>query len=142
MNTYWPPQTLEDQAEDFLWNHEWTKHGKDYVKVLESFGSDLTESEYQVQYFRDTIELFTSFNLRNIPKARWSKQDLADYLGLETNQFFTRCNNKGHLNEIRICIEITRGGKHPERCPKISSNCPNANSVVDFFGWEGSTSDL
>jgi hypothetical protein len=35
MRNYWPAQSNSGKSEDWLWNHEYNKHGKDYAHILQ-----------------------------------------------------------------------------------------------------------
>lgn len=34
MHNYWPPQSKSTTSSLFLWDHEWTTHGKDYANII------------------------------------------------------------------------------------------------------------
>ena len=37
MENYWPPQSNDDKEADWLWSHEYDKHGKDFANILQFY---------------------------------------------------------------------------------------------------------
>ena len=72
MRNYWPPQSRRTHDAYFLWEHELQDHGKDYGKVLRSFGNEGTPEQLQVQFFKDVIAFYKSLNFQKLPKGTWT----------------------------------------------------------------------
>jgi ribonuclease I len=34
MHNYWPPKSKASSTVTFLWDHEWSTHGKDYANIV------------------------------------------------------------------------------------------------------------
>lgn len=112
MYNLWPPQTnypITDPEtastfnQHWLWEHEWNKHGKDYVNILQVLKPEQyqrsSQKTLQTQYFTDALNLY-NLKYKGLQKIRLNpknnfckkngrgfdfilgKQDVARWMGI------------------------------------------------------------
>lgn len=145
MLTYWPPNTYKPKStarvKNFLWEHEYNVHGKDYGEILLSWDSDkfsgsTQNQQIQTTYFQNVIDLYKQFKVQKIPKDEYSKAQFGTLLGLKTNMFYPVCNTDGSLLELRICISMLPSGMKAMKCSRMSSRNCISNYRIILNGWE------
>lgn len=144
MRNYWPAQSNSGKAEDWLWNHEYNKHGKDYAHLLQIHDSAnyarATSSQFQQSYFQAGIDFYKlkshKLDKLNVSKATGTvnytssgdpiitKKQLAEIIGIEDEAFLVSCKDKkDSLVEIQICLRIQKNlDVNYENCKAIKAN--------------------
>lgn len=129
MKNVWPPQLnypLTDPATAatfdryWLWPHEYNKHGKDYVNILQILYPNLfknaSSKDLQIQFFTDTVNLY-NFKFNGLQKIKpfddshyskksgrkgrdylISKEDLSALLKIPTSHFLAQCQRDNVLS--------------------------------------------
>jgi hypothetical protein len=145
LKTSWPPRAEKARGSKptyneayFLWIHEWEKHGKDFASQAlhllgaKTFPSKIPQRNLALQnrYFKDTLSLFQRIKATRLPRNPTTKKELADLLRIPENSFSTRCLPSGNLQELQICVSVSKLGVtlryNVVPCKKLKSNCPGA----------------
>lgn len=134
----WPPQAESSGYQYFLWQHEWTNHGKDFAAIYKHLsGSQISNLDLQKHYFADTLGVYNQVRGHTLQKNPTSKADLAKQLGIAENTFYTRClDSSGNIQEIRVCTLISKqSGKivyQITKCSRVSDNCKGKVQLKGF----------
>jgi ribonuclease I len=144
MENYWPPQSNDDKEADWLWSHEYDKHGKDFSNILQVYLPHEYErasaEQFQETYFQTVINYYKTFNVRKLDISRASpkpqrndegdllvsKDQLSSIIGVPSENFIVSCSGKkgkNYLTEIKICFRVDENIDFSlENCLKIKSN--------------------
>jgi len=72
----------------------------------------LEDDEIFYRYFKQVIDKYNSLPVGDINKFVFaSKDEFAQELGLQKDQFMAICGNDNELNEIRICYSLAEPGQ-------------------------------
>ena len=142
MQNYWPPKVKNSSSSIFLWDHEWTDHGKDYAHIIYMLRpsdfpgtTEQRNAALQLAYFKDTINLYKSLNVQKLKKSNYSKAEYATHLGISEKNLIQVCFKGSQIREILICYDITKSGMKLKSCTKSTSTCSNGGALVDLFEW-------
>ncbi len=153
MENYWPPQSNDDKEADWLWSHEYDKHGKDFSNILQVYLPHEYErasaEQFQETYFQTVINYYKTFNVRKLDISRASpkpqrndegdllvsKDQLSSIIGVPSENFIVSCSGKkgkNYLTEIKICFRVDENIDFSlENCLKIKSNGQTPYSMND-----------
>lgn len=89
MHNYWPPKIKASSSNVFLWDHEWSTHGKDYADIVYSLrpedfpGTDQERNAaLQLTFFKDIIVLYKTLNVQKLTNSSFTRHDYASKLGI------------------------------------------------------------
>ena len=89
MHNYWPPKSKPSSTNVFLWDHEWTTHGKDYANIVyrlrpEDFpgSEEQRNSALQLSFYADVIAFYKKFKVKKLPFKNCTKTEFARYMGI------------------------------------------------------------
>lgn len=140
LNRLWParsetpknPRHPTEEESNFLWNHEWSKHGKDFAELYSKLFGVLSKNPIgnnkllQQSYFREVVNYVKTLGVKLTSRPA-NKAQLASQLGVPENSLIPRCLPSGNLQEVRVCTEMTKVGSRLQiravACTKSNSNC-------------------
>lgn len=108
MTNFFPPAikytSLIDDPE-FLWRHEWSKHGSDFAAAVSALWPayrsfrDYIERNKAVQllFFRETIRFYEGLNARKLGRGVMSKRELGVALGIKEKEFNVVCMGRSQV---------------------------------------------
>jgi hypothetical protein len=89
MQNYWPPKNKASSSNVFLWDHEWTNHGKDYANIVYNLRpSDFPgtvqqrNAALQLSFYNDVISFYKKFNVKKLPMKNFTKASFASHMGI------------------------------------------------------------
>lgn len=98
MHNYWPPQSKASSSNVFLWEHEWSAHGKDYANVVYKLRPadfpgtvEQRNTELQQSFYNDVINFYKKFSVKKLPSKTYTKATFASHLGISQSQFNFQC---------------------------------------------------
>ena len=140
MHNYWPPQSKTTTSSLFLWDHEWTTHGKDYANIIyklrpADFPGTVQQRNSQLQYafYNDVINFYKKFSVKKLPGRSYTKATFASHLGITQSQLSFLCATGNILREVHVCFQILASGLHVANCVKPTGSCSGAS--VDLPSW-------
>ncbi len=142
MHNYFPPKSKASSTASFLWDHEWTTHGKDYANIVyklrpQDFPGTVAErnAALQLSFYNDIINFYKKFSVKKMPSKSYTKTAMASRLGITEQQFKFQCSKGTTLRELQVCFEITKTGIFVANCLKTTTSCSGGGLNVDLPGW-------
>lgn len=142
MHNYWPAKIKSSTSNVFLWDHEWTTHGKDYAYILYKLRPgdfpgtvEQRNAALQLAYFQDTINLYKKLNLKKLPAKNYTKTQYAAHIGVSEQQLIFYCYKNNLIREVRLCFQITKTGLTLTNCTKSSSTCSGGGAAIELTDW-------
>jgi ribonuclease I len=153
MNNFWPASSNSNSGRPWywLWDHEFNKHGKDFVQILQLYQpeqySHASSQMLQEVFFHEVISFYKNQSLQKIDISRanevaapnddgdliLTKDQLSDILSVSPDQFIVSCiKGKDWLLEIQYCLRIQNDLSITlESCRTIVSNKETPYPTVD-----------
>lgn len=143
MHNYWPPKSKASSTVSFLWDHEWTTHGKDYANIVyklrpQDFPGtvEARNAALQSSFYNDVINFYKKFSVKKLPSKSFTKTSMASHLGISEQKFKFQCSKGTTLRELQVCFEITKTGIVAANCLKTTTSCSGGGLNVDLPDWK------
>lgn len=111
MLNFWPSQTKSTTSNVFLWDHEWSAHGKDYADIIyklrpADFPGTIEQRNFKLQYAfsNDVINFYKKSRVKKLPSKSYTKASLPSHLAVTEIQISLQCATGNILREVHICF--------------------------------------